>query len=125
MSVPHLVQYQGSKRKLAEDILKYFPRKIEGNFIEPFSGTGAITIAVAHKNLANKYILNDLNKHLASLLDAVVNKPHYVVTKYKEIWEGQFSKEDHYYLVRDKFNDTQDPVMFYICCKICQGRCEI
>ena len=36
-SVPHLVQYQGSKRSLAPTIAEYFPDKFD-RFIEPFSG---------------------------------------------------------------------------------------
>ncbi|MDR2934870.1 MAG: DNA adenine methylase, partial [Candidatus Adiutrix sp.] len=41
---PHIVQYQGSKRILAPQILKYMPRQFNRLF-EPFAGMAAITIA--------------------------------------------------------------------------------
>ena len=42
-TVPHIVQYQGSKRILAPKILEYFPHRF-ARLIEPFSGMAAITI---------------------------------------------------------------------------------
>ena len=44
--VPHIVQYQGSKRKLAPKILQYLPNKFE-RLVEPFSGMAAISVATA------------------------------------------------------------------------------
>lgn len=42
LSVPNLVQYQGSKRKLAPAILSYMPA-IDGMLIEPFCGMASST----------------------------------------------------------------------------------
>lgn len=42
--VPHIVQYQGSKRMLAPQILRYMPPKFE-RLVEPFAGMAAITVA--------------------------------------------------------------------------------
>ena len=36
-SIPHIVQYQGSKRLLAKQILNYIPHKFN-RYIEPFCG---------------------------------------------------------------------------------------
>ena len=41
VKVPHLVQYQGSKRNIAPEIIRYFPEKFN-RLIEPFSGTCAM-----------------------------------------------------------------------------------
>jgi DNA adenine methylase len=57
MKVPHVVPYQGSKRKIAEDILKNIPKKIQGRLFEPFSGSAAITLSAAAKNLADGYVV--------------------------------------------------------------------
>lgn len=38
--VPHIVQYQGSKRILAPQILQYMPNRFN-RLIEPFSGMAA------------------------------------------------------------------------------------
>lgn len=62
-SVPHIVQYQGSKRKLAPQILQYMPKKFD-RLIEPFSGMAAISIAAAREKRADAYVINDLNQAL-------------------------------------------------------------
>ena len=46
MKTPHLVQYQGSKRIIAPEIVKFFPTTFD-RLIEPFAGTCAITILSA------------------------------------------------------------------------------
>jgi len=121
-SVPHLVQYQGSKRNLAAKILDYIPTKCN-RIIEPFAGTAAITMACAVNHLADKYIINDLNKPLVGLLELVVNNPSYVARKYGEIWNEQIDRSvEHYYEIREKFNKTQDPVLFlYLLARCVKG----
>lgn len=54
MKVPHLVQYQGSKRIIAPEILKFFPNKID-RLVEPFSGTCAISILTAAENRCKQF----------------------------------------------------------------------
>ena len=46
-TIPHIVQYQGSKRKLAPQIMQYMPERFD-RLIEPFAGMAAISIAVAY-----------------------------------------------------------------------------
>lgn len=105
--IPHIVQYQGSKRILAPQILQYMPRKIK-RLIEPFSGMAAITIAVAMQKRTSSYIVNDLNEPLVNILREAVNNPQVLVEEYKKVWEGQFDfpkgNIEHYYTVRDDFN---------------------
>ena len=47
-TIPHLMQYQGSKRIIAPKILKYFPNNIN-RLIEPFAGTCSISILTAYE----------------------------------------------------------------------------
>ena len=54
---PHLVQYQGSKRIIAPEIVKFFPPSFD-RLIEPFSGTCAITIFSAMKGLCDEFWIN-------------------------------------------------------------------
>ena len=119
---PHLVQYQGSKRNLAAMILEYMPSKYN-RLIEPFSGTAAITMACAARNMANEYIINDLNKPLIELLKLVVTNPEYVAARYNEIWNKQFDDSiEHYYQERENFNLTKDPVVFlYLLARCVKG----
>lgn len=121
-SAPHLVQYQGSKRILANQILNYIPYKFN-RLIEPFSGTAAITMACAARNMADKYIINDLNTPLIQLLHLVVENPQFVIKKYSDLWNEQNDNSiDHYYRIREKFNRTKDPVLFlYLLARCVKG----
>lgn len=121
-TTPHLVQYQGSKRNLAKYILEYLPPNFS-RLVEPFSGTAAITMACASRNMASEYIINDLNKPLIDLLKLVVENPEYVALKYSQIWNEQFSDTlEHYYQEREKFNLTKDPVVFlYLLARCVKG----
>ena len=109
MKIPHPIPYQGSKRNLANDILRYFPESID-RFIEPFAGSAAMTIAASFYYKADKFIINDINKPLIDLLENIVNRPEIVVKNYYDIWSGQIgNEEEYYYQVRQEFNKTQNP----------------
>lgn len=120
--VPHLVQYQGSKRNLAVQILNYIPNRFN-RLIEPFSGTAAITMACAAQNRADEYIINDLNRPLIELLKLVVESPQFTSGRYSEIWNEQMDDSiEHYYQIREKFNITKDPVFFlYLLARCVKG----
>lgn len=110
-TVPHIVQYQGSKRKLAPQILQYMPQRFE-RLIEPFSGMAAISIATAAEHRANAYVINDLNKPLVSILREAIEHPAQLAADYRRVWMEQFSYGDnhpeHFYVVRDRFNNGQE-----------------
>ncbi len=124
--LPHIVQYQGSKRILAPQILQYMPRKIN-RLIEPFSGMAAITIAVAMQKRASQYLVNDLNEPLVRVLSEAVNDPIGLVKSYKKVWEKQFDfiggSIEHYYKVRDDFNagDKSAANMLYLLARCVKG----
>ncbi len=109
--IPHIVQYQGSKRKLAPQILQYMPTRFD-RLIEPFSGMAAISIATAMEHRANSYLINDLNKPLVDMLKEAIENPVQLVYEYRKIWNEQFAygenHVEHFYVVRDKFNDGQE-----------------
>ena len=116
---PHIVQYQGSKRILAPQILQYMPKKFN-RLIEPFSGMAAITIAVAMEKKASEYIINDLNEPLVRILREAVENPLGLVEDYRKVWEEQFGypegSVEHYYKIREKFNaGKKTPQTCYIC----------
>lgn len=108
---PHLVQYQGSKRKLAPQILKYMPKHFN-RLIEPFSGMVAISIATAMENRTDSYIINDLNAPLIKMLQEAIENPSKLVKDYRSIWTEQFKYRDnhvqHFYAIRDKFNEGEE-----------------
>lgn len=122
MKIPHLVQYQGSKRNLAPVILQSFPARVK-RLIEPFAGTAAISIACATKNIAEKFIINDINYPLIKLLEMVVNQPEEISNFYAKIWREQFDDSlEHYYQIREKFNQTSEPRLFlYLLARCIKG----
>ncbi len=109
MKIPHPIPYQGSKRNLAADILRFFPQKID-RLIEPFAGSAAITVASAYYFKANKFIVNDINEPLINLWDKIVNEPQTIIRDYHHIWNNQLgNEEEFYYQIRDSFNQTKEP----------------
>jgi len=109
MKLPHPIPYQGSKRNIADEILKYFPKNFE-TLIEPFAGSAAISIASASSYKANKFIINDVNKPLMALWGNIINDPNAIIKSYYDIWNEQLGNEEkHYYHIREKFNQTQEP----------------
>lgn len=123
---PHIVQYQGSKRNLASQILPYFPKKIN-RLIEPFAGMAAITIATAQQNRANEYVINDINPPLVNLLESAIETPELLVANYDKLWNEQFDyangSVDHYYYVRDLFNngEQQPEKILYLLARCVKG----
>lgn len=120
--IPHLVQYQGSKRNLADQILVFIPDSFN-RLIEPFAGSAAITLACASKNKMQNFLINDLNKPLVELLKLVVEEPEYVIKKYRIIWSNQqYDSIEHYYQIREEFNRTKDPICFlYLLARCVKG----
>lgn len=121
-SIPHPIQYQGSKRNLAPVILRYVPKNVEC-LIEPFAGSASISIAAAACQMAKSYLINDLNRPLAELLRLIVEHPIETSSFYEQVWNQQHSNSlEHYYKVREDFNRTQDPHLFlYLLARCVKG----
>ncbi len=122
MKIPHLVQYQGSKRNLASKIIQFFPKKFN-RLIEPFAGSAAISIACAFNKYTENFLINDSNPALSNLLRLVVQQPNYVAEKYEAIWKQQLENPMEFYNKnRIEFNHTQDPVIFlYLLARCVKG----
>ncbi|MDQ7016496.1 MAG: Dam family site-specific DNA-(adenine-N6)-methyltransferase [Gammaproteobacteria bacterium] len=113
MRVPHVIPYQGSKRKLAPQILDYVQYKVKGTIYEPFAGSAAITLAAAASEIGNSYVIGDKFSPLINLWELIINKPDYVTDNYSKIWNAQLDDpKSHFLEIRKKFNDEQDPVQF-------------
>jgi len=109
MKIPHPIPYQGSKRNIASEIMRFFPKKID-RLIEPFAGSAAMTIASAFYYKADRFVINDINEPLIGLWQEIVNYPEKAVKDYHEIWTEQLgNEEEYYYQIREKFNSTQEP----------------
>lgn len=124
--IPHIVQYQGSKRILAPQILQYMPQKFN-RLIEPFAGMAAISIATAYEKRTNSFLINDVNKPLVDLLEEAIENPKQLIEDYSTVWNEQFSYgEDHvqhFYDVRERFNngDEKPANMLYLLARCVKG----
>ena len=123
---PHIVQYQGSKRILAPQILQYMPDRFD-RLIEPFAGMAAISIAAAYENRTSSFHINDLNKPLVRMVQFAIEHPRELIAAYSKVWEEQFSYgEDHiqhFYAVRDRFNNGEETPenMLYLLARCVKG----
>lgn len=123
---PHIVQYQGSKRILASQILQYMPNQFN-RLIEPFSGMAAISIAVAKENRTRHFYINDLNHVLVNMLQEAIESPSKLIKAYEDLWWQQFSFTDghvqHYYKVRNDFNSGEETSanMLYLLARCVKG----
>lgn len=113
MSVPHVIPYQGSKRKLAPQILNYVQHEVKGTVYEPFAGSAAITLAAAASEIGSNYVIGDKFSPLIDLWELIIDKPDYVAENYSKIWNAQLNDPKGYFLeIREQFNKAQDPVQF-------------
>ena len=122
MNIPQPFQYQGSKRRLAPLILDLIPRRM-ARLVEPFAGSGAVSLACAGGHRSQKYWLNDLNQPLSELLSLIVNEPEKTSNFYRSIWHDRHANHlEHYYSIRDEFNRTNDPrLLLYLLSRCVKG----
>jgi len=109
MKIPHPIPYQGSKRNLASQILRFFPEETQ-RLVEPFAGSAAISIASAYYFKADSFWINDINEPLIKLWEKIIDSPEFIIKKYHDIWFDQIGKEEeHYYKIRSLFNESHQP----------------
>jgi len=124
--VPHVVQYQGSKRILAPQIIQYMPKHFN-RLLEPFSGMAAVSVAVSQGKRAELFYINDLNAPLINMLRTAIEEPAILIKKYTSLWNKQFDYGtehlQHFYDVRSLFNsgDQSPENMLYLLARCVKG----
>lgn len=123
---PHIVQYQGSKRVLAPQILQYLPYRFQ-RLVEPFAGMAAISIAVAKQEMCDTFVINDLNSALVGILEQAIETPDELYREYAKVWSAQFEHPEghvaHFYQIRNEYNDgdTTPAKMLYLLARCVKG----
>ena len=108
--VPHPIPYQGSKRRLARAILSHIETGRYARLVEPFAGSGAVTLAAAQRGTAKEFLLGDKLEPLVSLWQSIIENPNSIADEYEELWRRERrSPIDEYYAVRDEFNSDRRP----------------
>ena len=109
-SIPHPIPYQGSKRRLAAAILSHVPANGCVRLVEPFVGSGAVTLAAASQNRFSSYVMGDALEPLIRLWQAIVENPAPLAEQYEELWHREREKPIHaYYEIRTEFNEDRVP----------------
>lgn len=101
---PHPIPYQGSKRLLARRILSVLNSSHFDCLYEPFGGSGAITIAAASANIAERYELADTLEPLTSLWSRILSSRGARRRVQDHLDDAPQRPPKHYAIVRDEFN---------------------
>lgn len=113
------IKTQGIKTKLVPFILASIKWDGSGRWIEPFVGSGAVVFNAAPRNA----LLGDTNKHLIDFYKALQNETvtSKIVRQYLEHEGSSLKKlgEDHFYEIRDRFNDKGSPLDFLFLSRAC------
>jgi DNA adenine methylase len=121
-AVPHPIPYQGSKRLLAKRILEFFPPEVS-RLVEPFAGSGAMSLAAAQRGRAGRFVLGDSLPPLVGIWRGILEDPGGLCDAYTDLWEAQHADPKAHYLgVRDRFNDAGDPAkLLYLLARCVKG----
>ncbi len=78
--------------------------------MEPFVGSGAVTLAAASQNRFSSYVMGDALEPLIRLWQAIVENPAPLAEQYEELWHREREKPIHaYYEIRTEFNEDRVP----------------
>lgn len=99
---PSLIKWTGSKRTISSQIFELRPKQFESYF-EPFLGSGAVLYAFGGKV---KSEASDIYSPLVEIWREVKASPESLADWYEKEWTKlQENFPDHYYVVRDRFNN--------------------
>jgi len=88
------IRWTGSKRLIAKEIIKYFPKEIN-TYYECFLGGGSLFCNLVDSNIKiNQYVLSDINNDLISLWNMMLNKPEEVANTYEKLYKELYKDEN-------------------------------
>lgn len=113
------IKIQGIKTKLVELISDNIYMNEDSIWYEPFMGSGVVGINLAPK----RAVFSDTNPHTIALYNAIKagKITSYSVREYLEYEGAQLAQKDdeHYYYIRDRFNEKHDPLDFLFLNRSC------
>lgn len=125
MAVPQLLKWIGNKTRYAEEIVNLMPEQIN-TYYEPFLGSGAVMAELAtrkHTTVGPHYknaIGSDVMTPLIQIFNYVSKDPKILSDYYEEVInEFNEDRENVYIKVRDRFNETKNPLDFLILSRTC------
>ena len=116
-----LFPWLGSKRKQSKQILCHFPKQIE-TYHEPFLGGGSMFKALIESDIeVQRYRLSDKCRALVGIWKLVKNDPRMLVESYEQHWSEFQNDPKKYFHLREKFNETKDPCLFFFLIRTCRN----
>jgi DNA adenine methylase len=113
------LKMQGIKTKIVPLIARSIAWEDKGRWIEPFLGTGVVALNIA----PSEAVLADTNEHVINLYrnlrDGEINGRKVRVHLEREGRMLLEKGESHYYAVRERFNETGDPLDFLFLNRSC------
>ena len=118
MNFQPAIKWSGSKRSQCDEIISYFPRKIE-TYYESFLGGGSVAYRLMNSDInVNKFVLSDLNSDLINLYKLIQNDYKSVISHYELLWnelnkDSDFERKKLYFAeIRKRLNEKHDPKDF-------------
>lgn len=117
-----LIKWTGGKRRQARRIVEHFPLKI-ATYHEPFLGSGAVLYELLGGDIrVGRIECGDTCVPLIKLWQAIRDDPDGLLRCYAEGWATLKSQgKGFYYEVRDRFNRTGDPYLFFFLLRTCRN----
>ena len=113
------IKIQGIKTKIVDLISESVYLEEDSTWYEPFMGSGVVGLNLA----PHKAVFSDTNPHTIALYNAIKEKKitSQSVREFLE-YEGAILAEkddEHYYYIRDRFNEKHDPLDFLFLNRSC------
>lgn len=113
------IKCQGIKTKLVPWIKAIIPSECDGRWIEPFMGSGVVAFNLRPR----RALLADSNPHLVRFYQAIADGSitSLVARRFLEAEGEELLRTDgeHYYVVRNRFNERGDPLDFLFLNRAC------
>lgn len=104
LRIPTPIPYQGSKRKLAPQILRCIP-PIPGTLYEPFAGSAAVSLGAIATRRASAVFISDVLAPLMDIWRMILDHPTTLATRYESLWLSQLvDPRGTYDQIRAEFN---------------------
>ncbi|MGL5205211.1 MAG: Dam family site-specific DNA-(adenine-N6)-methyltransferase [Metamycoplasmataceae bacterium] len=109
----------GNKSRMIDSLIKNFPNKNVIHFVEPFAGSGIVS--VSYKN-PTKYWLNDLDKNLIDILDLllntdktlIINDLEKTIRKYNLPMDKKIDYKNQYNKLKRDYNNKKDVIKLFV-----------
>lgn len=113
------IKCQGIKSKLVPFIRRVVDWSYEGRWIEPFMGSGVVGFNIMPRNAvfadSNPHLINIYSEIASGKIDGIKVREH--LEQQGEILSNR--GKDYYYEVRERFNQTHEPLDFLFLNRCC------